>query len=136
MEYRSLVPLLKEPDRPWDHPALTTYDFSEFSVRVEGWRYTRYIDDSEELYDHRTDPEEWTNLAGDSRFRDVKKRLAGMIPDSPAPYTKTSYKLQPHHILPFKSKEEYRAAKAAEARGEGRKPVPDADPWTIHVRDY
>jgi arylsulfatase A-like enzyme len=136
MEYRSLVPLLKEPDRPWDHPALTTYDFSEFSVRVEGWRYTRYIDDSEELYDHRTDPEDWTNLAGDSRFQDVKKRLAGMIPDMQAPYPKTSYKIQPHHLPPFKSKEEYRAAKAAEARGEGRKPVPEADPWTIQVRDY
>jgi len=103
-EYRSLVPLLKDPDRPWDHPALTAYDFSEFSVRVEGWRYTRYIDDSEELYDHRADPEEWTNLAGDSRFRDVKQRLAGMIPDSPAPYAETSYKLAPHHIPPFKSK--------------------------------
>lgn len=135
-EYRSLVPLLKDPDRPWDHPALTTYDFSEFSVRVEGWRYTRYIDDSEELYDHRADPEEWTNLAGDPRFAVVKRRLSAMVPESPAPFAETSYKLQPHHIPPFKTKEGYRAAKAAEARGEARRPVVDADPWTLQVRDY
>jgi len=27
------------------------------------WRYIRYEDGSEELYDHRVDPDEWTNLA-------------------------------------------------------------------------
>ena len=135
-EFRSLVPLLKDPDRPWDYPALTTYDFSEFSVRVEDWRYTRYIDDSEELYDHRADPEEWTNLAGDPRYAEVKKRLAALVPGTQAPFAETSYKLQPHHIPPFKSKEEYRAAKAAEARDAARRPVIEADPWTLQVRDY
>ena len=64
LDGRSLVPLLQNPGKKWNFPAITTYDFSEFSIRTEDWRYTRYIDDSEELYDHRTDPEEWTNLAG------------------------------------------------------------------------
>jgi hypothetical protein len=91
----------------WDYPAISTYDFSEFSVRTEDWRYTRYIDDSEELYDHRKDPEEWTNLAGESAYGDVKKRLSQHIPKNPAPLVETSYKLMPHHFPPYKSKEDY-----------------------------
>ena len=104
---RSLVPLLKDPSAQWDYPALTTYDFSEFSVRTEKWRYTIYIDGSEELYDHTQDPEEWTNLAQDPRYDDVKKELAKHVPQDPAPLVKTSLRLMPHHYPPFKTKAEY-----------------------------
>ena len=31
--------------------------------RTERWRYIRYADGGEELYDHASDPHEWTNLA-------------------------------------------------------------------------
>ena len=34
----------------------------------------------EELYDHRNDPMEWTNLAGDPRHAAVKKDLARRLP--------------------------------------------------------
>jgi len=50
------------------------------SVRSEHWRYTRYADGSEELYDHRVDPYEWTNLAGQEKYDAVKKRLARWLP--------------------------------------------------------
>jgi arylsulfatase A-like enzyme len=105
---RSLVPLLKNPKTEWPHPALSSYDFGEFSVRTERWRYTRYIDDSDELYDHSKDPEEWTNLASDPACAEVKAELARSIPENPAPLKRTSLKLAPHHYPPFKSKEEYR----------------------------
>jgi arylsulfatase A-like enzyme len=104
---RSLVPLLKDPTAKWDYPALTTYDFNEFSVRTERWRYTRYIDGSEELYDHTKDPEEWTNLANVSRYAALKKELGNHIPGNPAPLKKTSYKISPHHYPPFRTREEY-----------------------------
>lgn len=104
---RSLVPLLRNPSSAWDYPAITTYDFSEFSVRTENWRYTVYIDGSEELYDHTHDPEEWINLADDSQYEKIKRELTKHIPQKPAPLVKTSLKLQPHHYPPFKSKEEY-----------------------------
>lgn len=103
----SLVPLLKDPTTPWNYPAISTYDFSEFSIRTERWRYTIYIDNSEELYDHSKDPEEWTNLAEDPRYEKIKQELKSYIPKNPAPLVKTSLKLQPHHFPPFKSKEEY-----------------------------
>lgn len=107
LDGRSLVPLLKNPATEWNYPALTTYDYSEFSIRTENWRYVRYIDDSEELYDHRNDPEEWTNLADDPKYKEIKEELAKHIPENLAPVMETSYKLMPHHIPPLKSKEEY-----------------------------
>ena len=104
---RSLVPLLKNPSAAWDYPAISSYDFSEFSVRMEQWRYTVYIDGSEELYDHRKDPEEWTNLANDPEYANIKAEMARHVPQNPAPLVKTSVKLQPHHTPPFKTKAEY-----------------------------
>ncbi|MFC1782662.1 sulfatase-like hydrolase/transferase [Planctomycetota bacterium] len=107
LDGRSLVPLLKDPKTPWDYPAITTYDFNEFSIRTEDFRYIHYIDDSEELYNHRTDPEEWTNVASDPRYKAIKAQMAQYTPANPAPVTETSYRLAPHHIPPLKSKEEY-----------------------------
>jgi arylsulfatase A-like enzyme len=107
----SLVPLLKNPQAEWDYPAITTYDFAEYSIRTEDWRYIRYIDDSEELYDHRNDPEEWTNLAADPKYDTIKEELAAHIPKEPHPFVDTSYEIMPHHFPPFKTKEEYRRKK-------------------------
>ena len=112
LDGHSLIPLLKDPSADRDYPAISTYDFSEFSVRTSDWRYTRYIDDSEELYDHRKDPEEWKNIADKLEFKDVKKQLSQHIPENPAPLVDTSYKLMPHHMPPYKSKEEYFKDKA------------------------
>ncbi|MCA9299047.1 MAG: sulfatase-like hydrolase/transferase, partial [Phycisphaerales bacterium] len=101
---RSLVPLLRDPDTPWDHVALTTYDHGEFSVRDERFRYIRYIDGSEELYDHDTDDEEWHNLASNPDYDDQRCRLAAQIPDSIAPLVPTSQRLQLHHVPPLRSR--------------------------------
>jgi arylsulfatase A-like enzyme len=80
VEGRSLLPLLEDPNAAWDHPALTTYGFNNHAVRTERYRYIRYSDGSEELYDHRTDPNEWTNLAGDRRYSALKAQLAAEMP--------------------------------------------------------
>jgi arylsulfatase A-like enzyme len=111
LDGHSLVPLLRAPDAEWSYPAITTYDFSEFSIRTERWRYIHYIDDSEELYDHDNDPEEWTNLASDPKYADVKAEMAKHIPTDPAPLVETSIELMPHHIKPLGSKEEYLKSK-------------------------
>ncbi len=46
-----------------------------WSVRTKKWRYILYNNGSEELYDHDTDPYEWTNLSGDTRYGKVKADL-------------------------------------------------------------
>jgi len=71
LEGTSLVPLLKDPDIQWERPVITTFGPGNHSVRSERWRYIRYADGSEELYDHRDDPCEWHNLAGDRRYSDI-----------------------------------------------------------------
>jgi arylsulfatase A-like enzyme len=83
---RSLLPLLKNPEADWPHPALTTFWRGNHSVRDERWRYTRYEDGVEELYDHTADPNEWKNLASELAFVSVKKRLAESFPKNEAPY--------------------------------------------------
>ncbi len=40
-----------------------------WSLRTVNWRNIRYRNGAEELYDHRTDPREWTNLADDPKFK-------------------------------------------------------------------
>lgn len=113
LDGHSLIPLLEDPESLWDHPAITTYDVGEFSIRTERYRYIRYIDGSEELYDHDSDPDEWTNLADDPAYAEVKEQMAALIPPDPVPFVETSYELMPHHIPPLRSLEDYLQQKAA-----------------------
>jgi len=43
-----------------------------YSIRSERYRYIRYRNGEEELYDHRYDPYEWFNLAGDPSLKELK----------------------------------------------------------------
>jgi len=70
-EGQSLAPLLDDPDAARDEPAVSTWHYDNHSVRSERWRYIRYRDGTEELYDHQIDPGEHKNLAGDPPFRQV-----------------------------------------------------------------
>ncbi|HUU89980.1 MAG TPA: sulfatase [Phycisphaerae bacterium] len=85
LEGTSLVPQLKDPTAESDGPALTTHGRLNHSLRSERWRYIRYSDGSEELYDHSSDEMEWTNLAGDAKFDGIKKDLARYLPTVNAP---------------------------------------------------
>ncbi|MGD8323945.1 MAG: sulfatase [Gammaproteobacteria bacterium] len=85
VEGQSLVPLLRDPDAQWDAPAVTTYGFNNHAVRSERYRYIRYADGNEELYDSIEDPNEWHNLADDRSVRRVKRELARWIPTENAP---------------------------------------------------
>ena len=76
----SLVPLLANPDAKWLRPAVIEYQLGNAAVRSRKWRYIRYKDGGEELYDHDTDSKEWKNLASDPKYDDVKKRLGRWLP--------------------------------------------------------
>jgi hypothetical protein len=70
---------LANPDAPWDHGAITSNGPDHISVRTGRWRYTRHPD-GEELYDHNSDPNEWTNLASRAEHRPLMRDLAALLP--------------------------------------------------------
>ena len=80
----SVVPLLRNPKAKWDHPALMTYQRGNHAVRSERWRYIRYADGSEELYDHQSDPDEWVNLAGKPEHEAVMANHRKWLPKQEA----------------------------------------------------
>ncbi|CAH8284095.1 arylsulfatase A-like enzyme [Mariniflexile fucanivorans] len=80
-EGRSLVPLIKNPSTAWSYPSVTGYNKDCYAIQNERYRYIRYADGGEELYDHQNDPNEWTNLAGNLNMNKIKADLAKYIPN-------------------------------------------------------
>ncbi len=81
----SIVPLLKDPKAPWDRPAITTHGYMRHAVRTKEYRYIRYQDGSEELYDETADPYEWKNLAGDANYSGTIEGLKKWLPKKNTP---------------------------------------------------
>ncbi len=84
LEGRSLRALLDGTQTARGAPVLTTYGRGNYAVRDQRWRYIRYRDGTEELYDHASDIHEWRNVAGDSQWRRVLERLRTALPANPA----------------------------------------------------
>ncbi len=80
VEGRSAVSLLHDPSATSDQPAITTHGYKNHAVRTQTHRYIQYADGSEELYDHRIDPYEWTNLASDPASATVINELKNHLP--------------------------------------------------------
>ena len=81
LDGKSLRPLLEDPGAPWNTPAITTWEGTSHSVRTDRWRYIRYQDGSEELYDHRNDPHEWLNLADSADREELLLELRRLLPE-------------------------------------------------------
>ena len=71
LDGHDMTPLLKDPSSVWSYPAITQIQVGNSAVRSQDWRYIRYKDGSEELYDRKNDPNEWQNLAGDARYAEI-----------------------------------------------------------------
>ena len=90
--------LLKDPGLDWDRPALTTHGRKNHALRSQRWRYIRYADGSEELYERKLDPHEWNNRAADPKLKEVKQRLSRFVPRrwaKPA-LNKKAFQFNPH----------------------------------------
>jgi arylsulfatase A-like enzyme len=80
----SLVPQLRDPAAT-KRPAVIDYMPGNYAVLTDKWRYIRYHDGSEELYDRVEDPNDWHNLAGLAEHEALKKELAEWMPKTSAP---------------------------------------------------
>ena len=85
LDGRSLVPLLKDPHAAWDYPAITCNGRDSYALTFERWKYNRFFDGTEELYDHQNDPLEHTNLAGDPHHAAIKAQCAAWLPEESHP---------------------------------------------------
>lgn len=86
LDGKSLVPVFKNTTFNWDRAGLTTFGENYSSVRNERYRYIRYPDGSEELYDHQADPYEHSNLAKKASMKAV---IAGMAKSIPTAFQKS-----------------------------------------------
>ena len=80
LDGQTLVPLLRNPEMDWGSPVLMTFGYENHAVRTDRWRYIRYNDGGEELYDHNIDPNEWMNLAENPEYKSVIASLAKSLP--------------------------------------------------------
>lgn len=80
----SLVPQLKDTSTKRDRPAITSHGPGNHGVRSVDWRYIRYADGSEELYNIAKDPEEFENLAENPEYSAKKAELAKWLPQDDA----------------------------------------------------
>jgi len=87
-EGTSMVPLLRDPKRPWKAAAFSQYPRGRimgYSMRTPRYRYTEWRQRrggqvvARELYDHKIDPGENTNVAGNPANADTVKALAEMM---------------------------------------------------------
>jgi len=79
LDGRSLVPLLKSAGASRE-PVVSTLMRGNHAVVSKDWRYIRYQDGSEELYDRNADASEHRNLAGRADLAGVRQGLAKMLP--------------------------------------------------------
>ena len=76
----SLRPLLDNPDSKGKKKlAYTVTRSSGESIRTDRYRYNRWGKEGEELYDHQTDPKEFTNLVGMEQHSETLKRLRALL---------------------------------------------------------
>jgi hypothetical protein len=82
----SLKPFVENPElKNWNGPeeALTVIaswksklpERQHLAIRTNRYRYIKYFDGSEELYDHQKDSNEWQNLAKDQNYSEVVKEM-------------------------------------------------------------
>ncbi len=84
LEGRDITALLRNPQAPWEFPAVMTWKLGNHAVRSKDWRYIRYADAGEELYHNAVDPFEYTNLAANPEHAATKAALAKWLPKSDA----------------------------------------------------
>lgn len=81
LEGESLAPTLGNPSAASDRSVFLPYMVpGEYAIINRDWRYIRYGDDGEELYDLTEDPNEWHNLASQKKYAGLKEEMQKSAP--------------------------------------------------------
>ena len=90
-EGKSLRPLLNDPNVKWEKAAISTFGQKNHAIVTDNYKYIRYEDGEEELYDRAADPNEWTNLADKAEMIGTKSAMERHLPTINAEWAKASY---------------------------------------------
>jgi len=85
LDGRDLAPLWRDSAAGTERVAITTHGRGNHSVRSARYRYIRFRNGEQELYDLERDPWEWHNLAGDPAHADTCAALRAKLPATNAP---------------------------------------------------
>ena len=85
LEGTSLCAQINNPTTKRIRPAITSSYFGNHSIRNRDWRLIIYKDGAKELYNHRTDADEFHNLVDDPRHKKVLDELCQWLPTKATP---------------------------------------------------
>ena len=98
-EGNSLVSMMQNDEAVKESHAITTFGMNNHTVKVDGYRYIRYEDGTEEFYDHISDPNEWTNEANNPKYKTQRELMKGLLPKVNVIWDdKSSYTFQPYFV--------------------------------------
>ncbi|MDG1896538.1 MAG: sulfatase [Fuerstiella sp.] len=81
LEGESIAATLATPSSADDRSVyLPHMNPGEYAIINRDWRYIRYGEDGEELYDVQVDPNEWTNLASNPEHETLKSQMRALAP--------------------------------------------------------
>lgn len=80
LEGTSFAKQLKTPTKKRDVPAVVSYPKGNHAVVLGHWHYIHYQDDTEELYNHNNDPQEFRNVANEPNNHRIKEKLKAFLP--------------------------------------------------------
>lgn len=90
LEGHSLLPQLKDAGAAREWPAITSHNQGNHAVRSLRYRYIRYADGSEELYDMENDPKEWNNIVADEKLKSIVEEHRHWLPKLDVPLAPNS----------------------------------------------
>ena len=80
LEGDSFSKQVKTPTKKRKTPAVITHPKGNHAVVLGDWHYIHYQDGTEELYNHKTDPKEFNNVAQAPQNKAIKESLKKYIP--------------------------------------------------------
>ncbi len=81
LEGESIVATLADPAAAKDRSVFLPHmNPREYAIINRDWRYIRYGEDGEELYNVQADPHEWTNLASQPKYDSLKAEMRARAP--------------------------------------------------------
>ncbi|OHX64813.1 sulfatase [Flammeovirga pacifica] len=97
-EGKSLVGVMHRKEEGQSY-AMTTFGYNNHAIKSNGFRYIQYEDGSEELYNHALDPHEFSNEAGNPKYKEEIQQLQSFLPKVNVRWDDYSkYNFQPYFV--------------------------------------